>query len=299
MAGRVHHTICPVCKSSTINPLLTVKDYTVSQEEYVIWQCAGCSLRFTQDAPDPESIGSYYKSPEYISHTNTRQGLVNKAYQTVRKFTLKQKAKLIAGHCNTAGRKILDIGCGTGAFLDVMKREGWETIGLEPDEDARELARKLYRLTVFDAAQLYELPHAAFDVITLWHVLEHVHDLHNYVEQLRNLLKPGGKIFIAVPNYHSLDAHIYRSSWAAYDVPRHLYHFTPRAMETLLKMHSLRSVQQKPMWFDAFYISILSSKYRNGQTNYITSFINGVRSNARALLDKKQCSSLIYIIEKV
>jgi SAM-dependent methyltransferase len=237
MGDRVHYTSCPVCRSRDINPLLTVTDYTVSNEEYIIWQCGSCTLRFTQDVPSEATIGPYYKSPDYISHTNTSKGLINKLYQTVRKYTLKQKSKFIAAQTGIIGGKLLDVGCGTGAFLDAMKKEGWEVLGLEPDSEARELARKLYRLTVFESSQLDQLPASGFDAITLWHVLEHVHDLHAYIDQLKNLLKPTGKLFIAVPNYRSLDAQVYRRDWAAYDVPRHLYHFTPRAMEALMKSH--------------------------------------------------------------
>jgi 2-polyprenyl-3-methyl-5-hydroxy-6-metoxy-1,4-benzoquinol methylase len=298
MGDRVHYTSCPVCQSRDINPLLTVTDYTVSKEEYVIWQCGSCSLRFTQDVPSETTIGPYYKSPDYISHTNTSKGLINKLYQSVRKYTLEQKSKFIAAQTGIIGGKLLDVGCGTGAFLAAMKKEGWEVLGLEPDEEARELARKLYRLTVFESSQLDQLPAAGFDAITLWHVLEHVHDLHDYMEQLKNLLKPSGKLFIAVPNYQSLDAQIYRRDWAAYDVPRHLYHFTPKAMEVLMKAHGLKIKARQPMWFDAFYISMLSSKYRHGRIQYLGSFINGLRSNARTLMNRNACSSLIYIIEK-
>ena len=298
MADRVHYTSCPVCKSGDINPLLTVTDYTVSQEDYTIWQCGHCSLRFTQDVPSADAIAPYYKSPDYISHTNTSEGLINKLYQSVRKYTLQKKAKFIASQTGVIGGKLLDVGCGTGGFLNVMRKEGWEVLGLEPDEEARELARKLYRLTVFEASQLNQLPAGSFDAITLWHVLEHVHDLHPYIEQLKGLLKPTGKLFIAVPNYQSLDAQIYRRDWAAYDVPRHLYHFTPQSMANLVKAHGLSIKARQPMWFDAFYISMLSSKYRHGRINYFASVINGLRSNLKALVNKDQCSSLIYIIGK-
>lgn len=299
MADRVHYTSCPVCRSAEVNPLLTVTDSTVSKEDYTIWQCGHCSLRFTQDVPAADAIGPYYKSPDYISHTNTSEGLINMLYQSVRKYTLKQKAKFIASQTGVIGGKLLDVGCGTGAFLNVMKKEGWEVLGLEPDEEARELARKLYRLTVFEADQLDQLPADSFDAVTLWHVLEHVHDLHAYIEQLKGLLKPSGKLFIAVPNYQSLDAQIYRRDWAAYDVPRHLYHFTPKSMDILMKEHGLAIRAKQPMWFDAFYISMLSSKYRHGYINYFSSFINGLRSNLNALANKDRCSSLVYIVEKI
>lgn len=264
--ARLHYTHCPVCNSTTINPLLTATDFSVSKEDFVIWQCSDCSLRFTQDVPDESSIGPYYASPDYISHSNTDKGLLNKLYQRVRNFTLEQKASLIIGQTKAKG-VVLDVGAGIGAFLSVMKEKGWRVKGIEPDEVARANAKTLFDLSLSQPSELYSLPTNSYDAITLWHVLEHVHDLHNYVEQLKNLLLPNGKIFIAVPNYTSADAAAYRNYWAAYDVPRHLYHFTPKAIETLMKLHGLTLVAKKPMWFDAFYISLLSSKYHRGHTS--------------------------------
>lgn len=296
--NRIHYTHCPVCNSSNINPLLTVKDHSVSKEEFVIWQCGACTLRFTQDVPDEDSIGPYYQSQDYISHSNTDKGLLNKLYQRVRKLTLEQKASLIIGKTKEKGR-ILDIGAGIGAFLSVMKEKGWEIKGIEPDEVARKNAKDLFGLKLEQPTELDKLQPGTYDAITLWHVLEHVHRLHDYVEQLKNLLAPGGKIFIAVPNYTSVDATAYRNFWAAYDVPRHLYHFSPQAIERLIGQHGLRLADKKPMWFDSFYISLLSSKYHKGSTSWIGAGINGLRSNLTALANKDRCSSLIYIIEKV
>ncbi|MEI6949349.1 class I SAM-dependent methyltransferase [Paraflavisolibacter sp. H34] len=298
MNGYVHHTHCPVCGNSEINPLLTVKDFSVSGKEFVVWQCAACSLRFTQDAPDEASIGPYYKSPDYISHTNTSKGMINKAYQAVRNYTLKQKQQLIVSQTGVQTGAILDVGCGTGAFLAVMKKGGWKTEGIELDSDARRLARELNGIVAREPSVMAQLPAGSFDAITLWHVLEHVHDLHPYVERLKELLKKGGKIFIAVPNYQSLDAGIYRPYWAAYDVPRHLYHFSPRSVEVLLQKHGLKLTAKKPMWFDSFYIALLSSKYRFGSTRWISALFNGLRSNLTAATNKDKCSSLIYVVEK-
>jgi 2-polyprenyl-3-methyl-5-hydroxy-6-metoxy-1,4-benzoquinol methylase len=294
---KVHYTQCPVCGSTAIDPLLTVTDYSVSKEQFVIWQCRNCSLRFTQDVPDEQSIGPFYQSPDYISHTNTNKGLLNKLYQSVRNYTLNQKAKLIIDYTQKQGR-ILDIGAGIGAFLHTMKQKGWEGFGIEPDRGAREHAKNLFDLQLNDTDSLTTLPANSFDAITLWHVLEHVHQLHPYIERLKELLKPDGKIFIAVPNYQSFDAGKYRLYWAAYDVPRHLYHFTPKAIETAMQLHGLTVIDKKPMWFDSFYISLLSSKYKNGKTNWLGAGINGLRSNLKALFNKNYCSSIIYIIKK-
>lgn len=295
--NRVHYTNCPVCGSPQINPLLTVTDHSVSKEDFVIWQCSHCSLRFTQDAPNEESIGTYYQSADYISHSNTSQGLVNKLYQRVRRYTLNQKADLIMGHTVKHG-SLLDLGAGIGAFLNTMKEKGWEIAGIEPDASARAQAKTLFSIELKDTDALERMPEKNFDAITLWHVLEHVHPLHTYIERLKNLLKPGGKIFIAVPNYLSVDSSVYKLYWAAYDVPRHLYHFTPGSIQVLMRAHGLKVVEKKPMWFDSFYISLLSSKYKNGKTKWIGAGLSGLRSNIKALFNKNHCSSIIYIIGK-
>lgn len=293
----VHYNQCPVCHSSSVNSLLTVKDHSVSGESFEVWQCAVCSLRFTQNVPDESSIGPYYQSADYISHTNTSEGLINRVYQKVRKFTLEQKANMVIKRTTEQG-SVLDIGAGIGAFLHAMKEKGWKVTGLEPDQGARERAAQLFGIELQDVSVLHQLEQASFDAITLWHVLEHVHQLHPYIEQLKKILRPGGKILIAVPNYQSLDSSIYGVYWAAYDVPRHLYHFSPLAMQTLMEQHGLKILEKKRMWFDSFYISLLSSKYKNGKSKWVGAGISGLRSNLKALFNKDACSSLIYVVGK-
>ena len=294
----VHHSRCPVCGSAEIKNVLTVKDHTVSGQTFVVMECGSCTVRFTQDAPAVDSIAPYYKAEEYISHTDTSKGLINRIYKGVRKRTLRKKRKLIKRYTRLQKGKLLDVGSGTGSFVNEMKQHGWETIGLEPDEGAREIAKQVHEIVLGDTSAFYRLNQGSFDAITLWHVLEHVHDLSAYVQQLKNVLNEKGKLFIAVPNYTSLEAATYKEYWAAYDVPRHLYHFSPAAMKTLLEKNGLRIVQYKPMWYDSFYISLLSSKYKSGKTNWITAAWNGLRSNLKALGDVKRCSSVIYIAEK-
>jgi SAM-dependent methyltransferase len=295
--SRIHYADCPVCNSRDIQPILTAKDHTVSGESFVIWHCSNCSLRFTQDVPDEDSIGPYYQSQDYISHSNTSKGLINQLYQRVRNHTLEQKASLVISNTVPQG-KMLDVGAGIGAFLNTMKTKGWEVVGVEPDEGARQQAKILYNLSLKPAEDFSDLPPNSFHAITLWHVLEHVHALHDYVEQLKQLLMTDGKLFIAVPNYQSKDAAHYRSHWAAYDVPRHLYHFSPASIEVLLKAHGLKLVEKKPMWFDSFYISLLSSKYKKGRTSWIGAGINGIRSNLAAVANNDRTSSLIYMASK-
>ena len=294
----IHYSQCPSCSSESLKFALKAIDHTVSREGFDIWECQNCGLRFTQDVPDAGSIGVYYRSDNYISHTNTNKGLINQLYHIVRGQTLSNKYRLISSATRSRQGKMLDIGAGTGAFVAHMKEKGWEAMGLEPDEVAREKARTDNRVQLLEMDHLFSLPPESFDVITLWHVLEHVHDLHPYMERLKALLRRDGRIFIAVPNYTSHDAAVYREAWAAYDVPRHLYHFSPDAMERLVSGHGLQLQYSQPMWFDSFYISMLSEKYRSGHGNLVRAVWNGLASNIKAFVDKAKCSSLIYVISK-
>ncbi len=294
----VHYTHCPICSSDNIKAALTAEDYTVSHQKFAVWHCNACTARFTQDVPEQNAIGPYYQSDSYISHSDTKKGIVNTLYHAVRKRTLQKKRNLIVAETAMPQGALLDIGCGTGAFLHTMQTAGWQITGLEPDETARNKANELYKLQPQSPEKLFELAAASYNAITMWHVLEHVHELHAYIKQLEVLLKPAGKIFIAVPNYTSKDAAIYKKQWAAYDVPRHLYHFSPAAMRQLLKQHGLTVKTIKPMWFDSFYVCMLSEQYKNGKGNIIKAFWNGFVSNCKALFNKEHCSSVIYIIEK-
>ena len=294
----IHYTHCPVCAADKIAPQLTAKDYTVSQQQFSIWHCNNCMVRFTQDVPEQNAIGAFYQSDNYISHSDTKKGIVNSLYHLVRSRTLNAKRKLIIDKVGMMKGEILDIGCGTGAFLNTMKTAGWGITGLEPDDTAIKKAAELYNIQAQLPEKLFELKPSTYHAITMWHVLEHVHELHAYIKQLHNLLTPQGKIFIAVPNYTSYDAGLYNEHWAAYDVPRHLYHFSPQSMQHLLAQYSLTLIAIKPMWYDSFYVSMLSEKYKNGKGNIIKAFWNGLVSNLKAMGDKKKCSSVIYIIAK-
>jgi 2-polyprenyl-3-methyl-5-hydroxy-6-metoxy-1,4-benzoquinol methylase len=294
----INYTNCPICSSTDITPQLTAKDYTVSQKEFAIWHCSNCTARFTQDVPEQNAIGAYYQSDNYISHSDTKKGFINTLYHTVRNHTLHKKRQLIINEVGMSKGELLDIGCGTGAFLNTMKTAGWGITGLEPDYNARKKAAELYGIQPLESGKLFELKPASYHAITMWHVLEHVHGLHAYIQQLKNLLTPNGKIFIAVPNYTCKDADVYDAYWAAYDVPRHLYHFSPAAMEQLLSKYNLKVTAIKPMWYDSFYVSMLSEKYINGKGNIIKAFFNGLASNIKAMADKTKCSSVIYVISK-
>lgn len=292
----IRYQRCPLCDSTGIHKVLTAKDHTVSGESFDIWQCAHCSLRFTQDVPGPEQIGGYYQSEKYISHSETSKGIINWLYLRVRRFTLSSKRKFIEEFTGIKNGSLIDVGAGAGAFLHHMKQSGWTVEGVEPDSQAIGRAAEQYGLKLKPSDELFNFPDEHFDAVTLWHVLEHVHDLHGYIQQLKKICKPGGRIFIAVPNYTSYDAEHYSSSWAAYDVPRHLYHFSPAAMHELMHRHGCVIEKTQPMWFDSFYVSMLSEKYKTGHSNLFKGFWTGFKSNSKALSNRRKASSVIYVI---
>lgn len=289
-------THCPICNSVEFNPFLHCKDYTVSRETFTIVECKSCGFKFTNPRPEVTELGKYYKSDEYISHSNTSKGLINYLYQTVRKYTLLKKLQLISKYFKTG--TLLDIGCGTGEFLKMCKDAKWNVIGIEPDETTRKNAIEKYGLNVKSEESIQQLNESSFDVITMWHVLEHVPFLNQRVEEIKRLLKPNGLVIIAVPNCTSLDAIIYKEDWAAYDVPRHLYHFTPKDISALFKNHGFKLNNTLPMIFDSFYVSMLSEKNKTGKTHLLRSMWNGLRSNFNALKTGSKFSSQIYLIRK-
>jgi len=290
--------VCPLCGNAQISSTLSVKDYSISQETFQLKKCNSCTFLFTTPVPDQDTIGRYYASDVYISHTDSNKGVIEQLYQLVRKRTLAGKRKLIASLTQREKGSILDYGCGTGAFLHEMNLNGWEAHGIEPDAGARAKAEQLIGSAVGLPSELKHLPTQAYDVVTMWHVLEHVHDLNGTIQELKRLLKPEGKLFVAVPNHQSFDAKHYGSHWAAYDVPRHLHHFSPHTMKSLMERHGLKIVAKKGMWFDSFYVSMLSEKYKSGKINYFKAFFTGLFYNLVAFLNVEKCSSLIYVISK-
>lgn len=293
------YTPCPVCNKEDISLIIHSKDYSLTKKHFEIIECANCSLRYTSPMPSIEEIGPYYNFPEYISHTDVKEGWMNKIYHKVRAITLKDKTNWVQSLFTGHKGHILEIGAGTGAFANSMETKGWEVTALEPDESSRKRALDNYGIKLQPIDNLYTLPNNKFDVISLWHVLEHVHDLKGYLKTFSTILKPNGRIIIAVPNYTSYDANFYKKYWAAYDVPRHLYHFSPEAMNALLKQFNMQIVEYKPMWFDSYYVSLLSEKYKkSGVLGLLRAIIIGTISNIKALRDHKKASSIIYQIRK-
>jgi 2-polyprenyl-3-methyl-5-hydroxy-6-metoxy-1,4-benzoquinol methylase len=289
---------CPVCKKEDISDSFYCKDFSLTHESFEIIECANCGLLYTYPAPTIDKIAPYYNFPSYISHTDVKEGWMNKVYHSVRQRTLLQKTNWIQSLFTGHKGHLLEIGAGTGAFANAMVQKKWSVTALEPDAASRQRALDTHHINLLPIEMLDELPATHFDVITLWHVLEHVHDLDHYLSVFSALLKPNGRLIIAVPNYTSYDAHYYKHFWAAYDVPRHLYHFSPHAMKKLLQRFNMQIVHHKPMWYDSFYVSLLSEKYKNsGILGVFRALLIGLISNVKAYYNPKKASSVIYEIK--
>ena len=288
-------TKCPSCDSSNIKPHISCIDYTMSEEKFTIVSCETCDFKFTSPRPEDEKLGNYYKSDNYISHTNNKIGIFNKLYHFARKISINIKLRLIKGEAS--GKKILDIGSGTGEFLKASESLGYNGIGIEPSKIARKKARKNYNLNISKDTSLNQFETSEFDVITMWHVLEHVTDLNNTIKGLHKIIKKDGKLIIGVPNHNSYDAKFYGKYWAAWDVPIHLWHFTKKSMEEIMKKHDFKLVYTKSMIFDSFYISLLSEEYKNGTKKFIKGLMVGLISNIFGIFTNKGHSSIIYIFK--
>ncbi len=293
----------PINKANTLNKFLKCTDFTVSRETFTLLVDKESEILITSPQPSLEKLPSYYESSEYISHTDSKKSLFDKVYQIVKKHTISKKTKLVKSllehtNLNNAKPKILDIGCGTGDFLVACDKKGFEVFGVEPSVNAKNIAKQKIIKTDFNIKNsIFDLDtDIKYDVITMWHVLEHVPDLEKYILKLKSLLQPNGILIIAVPNYKSYDAKYYKEFWAAYDVPRHLWHFSKKSISLLFNKVAMQVEFIYPMKFDSFYVSLLSEKYKTGKSNFVRAFYIGFLSNTKAR-SKKEYSSLIYVLK--
>ncbi len=284
---------CPVCSGDDIVPYINTKDFFFTQDDFSLTQCSNCNFVFTN--PLPTDISKYYETTDYLSHNTRDNGLLGKLYSTLRNINIKRKYQLVSKYCSKGN--FLDIGCGTGELLSYFKRNNWNVTGIEPNSTARTFAKSNHNIDVFDENKLDELVPSSYDTISMWHVLEHVPDLHNRLSQVSKLLKSDGTIFIALPNLASPDSKKYKEYWSALDVPRHLYHFTQNTFEHLISNHNLKLIHAEPMKFDSYYVSMLSEKYLKNNLYLPTAFISGFISNLKAKKDNNY-SSMIFVVKK-
>lgn len=287
---------CPCCKNSTFHSYLTTKDYFLSQEEFTLVRCSVCDLVFTNPIPKPDKLPEYYNSPDYLSHKVSKWSLTGFVYNVLRNINLARKFKMLSRFSKTG--KILDIGQGTGEFLNYMKQKGWEVKGVEPNISARKFAIDHYNLSVVDESEIPDLPNHYFDLVTMWHVLEHVMNPGERLAQIKRILKGTGYLVVAVPNLNSPDSLKYKEKWAALDVPRHLYHFTRETMTFLLNENGFDVISEYPLTLDAYYVSLLSEKHNKNRFPYPLAFVNGFISNSKAR-KKNNYSSMVFVAKPI
>ena len=275
---------------------LKVKDHSVSGEEFQLIFNEDTEILETFPAPNEDQLSKYYKSEDYISHTDSKRNLFERVYHIIRSRALKKKLRLINSFGNES-KQLLDVGCGTGDFLKIALTDGWTVTGIEPNEQARKIANVKTNQNVFEINHLDNLKEHSFDVITLWHVLEHLPKLDTHIQLFRKLLKPNGLLIIAVPNYKSYDAAHYKEFWAAYDVPRHLWHFSRKSINKLFQKENFTLIKTIPLIFDAYYVSLLSEKFKTGYMNPLKAFWIGWRSNLKGNRSKEY-SSHVYVLKQ-
>jgi len=292
--------VCPICNGKNLVPFLSCEDHSVSHETFSLIKCPTCELLITTPRPLTNELNKYYASPAYTSHISQAKTIIDKLYLTARTHTLKWKSKLVQKNTASAEHQIFDFGCGTGEFLKSMKLMGWQTVGMEPSPFARQQSDDAISANIKASMDEVINLNRTFDAITLWHVLEHVEHLNETIQKLKNLLAQNGTIFIAVPNHISKDAKHYREHWAGYDVPRHLWHFGITSMKLLASRHDLTIAKILPMRLDAYYISLLSEKYKSNSfsvTGITNAIFTALRSNYAARKNMEY-SSLIYVLKK-
>ena len=289
---------CPICSSSKISKYLDAKDYTVSQEIFTIKQCDSCGFCFTSPRPSLVNLSKYYKSSNYISHSDSKKGIINQLYHIVRNFTLKAKLKLVKKY-SSSNDVVVDYGAGTGAFVNYLNKNKVNALGFEPDEDARELAKIKHQVSLKLPEEFENGYIGKIKVITLWHVLEHIPTLNEFIETASQNLVENGIIILALPNRDSYDAKRYQEYWSAYDVPRHLWHFRKNDIVELMANNDFDLIETKSMPYDSFYVSLQSEAYlgTQGVRKLFNAFSLGLASNLKA--SRTNFSSMIYVFRKI
>ena len=294
----INHDKCPLCKSSAIRKRFASIDKFATGEQFDIYECTGCGLVFTQNFPDEKEIDRYYESPAYISHSNTSKGLVNSVYHLVRKIMLQKKARKVEQLTGHKSGRLLDYGAGTGHFARIMKSRGWDVAAIEKNGKARELALREFGFEMQPVEALKAIKDKELDVVTMWHVMEHIQEPDNMWRELHRILADSGIAIIAVPNSASYDALNYKEYWAAYDVPRHLWHFTPDTIAQWGGKHGFTLDRQYTMPFDGFYISMLSEQYKGSRLHTAKGFWNGFKGWVAQWRRSSASSSIIYVFRK-
>lgn len=296
--NKLNIDVCPLCGGTRLEGFITCKDFSATGDLFELINCKECSFTHTQGVPEGHDMDRYYNTADYISHTDTKKGIINLFYHHTRKLMLARKARMVTKESHRETGKILDIGTGTGYFANAMARKGWEVDAIERNAGARDRAREKFGIEVKSDEAIDELLPGTYDVITLWHVMEHLEHLNETWEKLYELLAEKGILIVAAPNCRSYDAGKYGTYWAAYDVPRHLWHFTPATMRQFAIKHRFIMAARYPMPFDAFYISILSEKNKGSFCPVLKGAFTGLSAWFHTFEKKDKSSSVVYVFRK-
>ncbi|HUH35012.1 MAG TPA: class I SAM-dependent methyltransferase [Moheibacter sp.] len=278
-------------KQTKLKNNFKVVDYFLTNEVFELNK--NKNFGYLETHPQPENLGIYYASEAYISHTDARDNFFARCYQILKSQNIRYKFNKLGKHYK--GKMILDYGCGTGDFLKYAQSKGANVLGVEPNEAARKIAQQKIGEDFVTRKNLLEIT-PKFDAVTFWHVLEHIPNLDEILATLPHKLKPDGRILLALPNHQSFDAKYYKKYWAAYDVPRHLWHFCPKSLEKLLYAYGMEIEKKYPMWLDSYYVSLLSEKYRGKKNRWLRAIAIGTISNLKGILDGNY-SAIIYKIK--
>ncbi len=289
---------CPACSANRIVDLFRARDYLVSGREYLIRRCEACGMGWTADPPPEEEAGGYYLSGEYISHTDRKKNFSDHLYHLARNYMLGRKHRLTTLVTGKHSGSLLDVGSGTGYYAAYMKERGWQVSAIEPNDQAREYSASHFSLSVTTPDRIEDFATGSFDCITFWHVLEHLYEPGQWLNEVRRLLKDDGRCIIALPNFSSADAEWFGKRWAALDVPRHLWHFTPDALQKFVGARGFNCERIVPLPLDLFYISSLSYRNNGNRLPLARGVLTGLFIALRNLLRKEKASSLVYLISK-
>jgi SAM-dependent methyltransferase len=294
----ISHNLCPLCFSKRISLYLKCTDHLLSGEEFELFKCQECGFIFIHEYPDEKSLAAYYDSDNYISHADNAKGFLNRVYFLARDIMLRRKKRFVEMATGINKGKILDLGCGAGYFAGTMKKSGWDVTGVEPNQKARDFGSRQFSINVINPDHLPDLAEKSFDSVTLWHVMEHLPDPLKYSGEIDRLLKPGGICIAALPNSNSYDAKYYGRFWAAYDLPRHLWHFNPSTLILFWQKKGYKVAYMKSLPLDVFYISILSEKNRGSAVPFIKGLMTGGIFALKSAFNKERSSSLIYFLHR-
>lgn len=291
-------SVCPACQATTATDLFQARDHLVSGREFLIRRCTNCGMGWTVDPPAEEDAGKYYVSDEYISHTDSKQSLADRLYHLARGFMLKRKGKLVDSAVGKSAGIMMDFGSGTGYFAAFMQQRGWQVTGIELSEMARNYSVERFGIRAIGPQQVRDLPSASADCVTFWHVLEHLYDPAGWMDEVKRILKDDGRCIIALPNFASADAEWFGKRWAALDVPRHLWHFSPQAFREFAEKQGFVCESTSALPLDLFYISLLSYRNDGKGMPLARGVLTGVVIALRSLFRRDSASSLVYVLSK-